>query len=98
MCYVARVEKQEFRDVLERVIGMVEMEVMLGIAGDFNTHVGVVESNKEECVGKFGLGTRNIEDEDLLELVVRNGMATAGSFFQKRENHKITYRSGHQRT
>ena len=27
-----------------------------------------------------------------------NGLAFVGSFFQKRESHKITYRSGHHKT
>ena len=35
-------EKEEFKDVLERIMGLVELKVMLCIAGDFNAHVGVV--------------------------------------------------------
>ena len=47
-------EKEEFRDALERMIGLVELEVMLCIAGDFNAHVGVVEPGEEESVGRYG--------------------------------------------
>ena len=72
-------EKQEFGDALKRMMGMVELEVMLCIAGDFNMRV--VELGEEECVGKFGWGTRNREGRELGELVVRNVTATAGSFF-----------------
>ena len=36
-------ETEEFRDALERMMGLVELEVMLCIAGYFNAHVGVVE-------------------------------------------------------
>ena len=60
-------------------------------------HVGVAELGEEECVGKFGWGTRNREDQELVELVLRNGMAIAGSFFLK-QFHKITCRSGQRRT
>ena len=28
----------------------------------------------------------------------RNGLVVAGTFFQKKENHKITYRSGRHKT
>ena len=91
-------EKQKFRDPLEWMMGMVELEVMLCIARDFNMHVGVADPCEEECVGKFGRGTRNREGHELVELVARNGMAIAGSFFQNRESHKITYRSGQHRT
>ena len=34
----------------------------------------------------------------MLKLVARNGLAVASSFFQKRESHKITYRSGQHKT
>ncbi|KAI0231117.1 hypothetical protein LSAT2_018516 [Lamellibrachia satsuma] len=44
-------EKEEFRDALERMMGLVELEVMLCIAGDFNAHVGVVEPDEEESIG-----------------------------------------------
>ena len=33
--------KQEFRDAFERMMGMDELEVMLCIPGDYNTHMGV---------------------------------------------------------
>ena len=47
--------KQEFRDALERMMGMVEPEVMLCIAGDFNVHVGVAELGKSNVlVNLFG--------------------------------------------
>ena len=92
------VEKQEFRDALQRMMGLVELKVMLCIAGDFTAHGGVVEPGEEECLGKFGWGMRNGEGRGLLELVARNGMAIAGSFFEKQESHKITCMSGQQRT
>ncbi|KAI0242212.1 Serine/threonine-protein kinase Nek10 [Lamellibrachia satsuma] len=91
-------EKEEFGDALERMIGLVELEVMLCIAGDFNAHVGVVEPGEEQSVGRCGWGARNREGRALVELVVRNGLAVASSFFQKRESHKITYRSGQHKT
>ena len=56
---------------MERMIGMVEVEVMLCNAGDFNAHVGVVELG-EECVGKFGWRMRNREGRELGEPVARN--------------------------
>ena len=91
-------EKEEFRDALERMMGLVELEVMLCTAGDFNAHVGVVESGEEESVDRYGWGARNTESRALVELVARNGLAVASSFFQKRESHKITYRSGQHKT
>ena len=33
-----------------------------------------------------------------MQLMTINGLVFVGSFFQKREIHKITYRSGHHKT
>ena len=43
-------DRDEFRDDLERMMGLVELEVMLCIAVDFNAHVGVVEPGEEGSV------------------------------------------------
>ena len=77
---------------------MVELETRLCIAGDANAHIGETEPGEEENIGKYGWGTRNREGQALVELMARNGLAFVGSFFQKRESHKITYRSGHHKT
>ena len=34
----------------------------------------------------------------LVEMLMRNGLVVADTFFQKKESHKITYRSGLYRT
>ena len=39
-----------------------------------------------------------VEMVNLVEMVMRNGMVLAGSFFQKRDTHKVTYRSGNHKT
>ena len=33
-----------------------------------------------------------------MEMLWRNGLAVVGTFFQKKESHKITYRSGRHET
>ena len=43
----------------DRMMGLVELEMMLCIAGDSNAHVGVVEPGEEEIVGRYGWGARN---------------------------------------
>ena len=59
----------------------------------FNLTIG-----DEESIGRFGWGTRNTEGRELVEMLRRNGLAFAGTFFQKKESHKITYRSGWHKT
>ena len=70
-------EKQDFRDEVEKMMGLVEVGTMLCVAGDFNAHVGVAETGDEESIGRYGWGTRNREGQDLVEMVMRNGMVVA---------------------
>ena len=66
---------------------------MLFVVGDVKAHVGVAETGYYESIGRYGWGTRNREGQDLVEMVMRKGMVVAGSFFQKRDSHKVTNRS-----
>ena len=58
----------------------------------------MVEPGNEESIGIFGCGTRNRDGRELVEMLRRNGLAVAGTFFQKKESHIITYRSGRHKT
>ena len=40
--------KQEFRDALEMMIGMVELETLLCIAGDCHAHIGKQSQGKRK--------------------------------------------------
>ena len=42
------------------------------VAGDFNSHIGVVEPGDEESMGRFGRGTRNSERRELVEMLRSN--------------------------
>ena len=60
-----RAEKQEFRDVLEKTMGMVELEVMLCILGNFIMHVGVLSRVKKNVLVNL-VGERGIESVESL--------------------------------
>ena len=90
-------DKDAFRSNLEEIIGHVEPETVLVVAGDMNAHVGKIQYS-EETVGNYGWGTRNREGQVLVEMLARNQLVVVNSFFQKRESHKITYISGNNRT
>ena len=90
-------DKDAFRSNLEEIIGHVEPETVLVVAGDMNAHVGKIH-NSEETVGMYGWGSRNREGQDLVEMLARNQLVVVNAFFQKRESRKITYISGNNRT
>ena len=91
-------EKEAFREQVEWLAGLSDGQTMLCVAADFNAHIGVVEPGGEESVGRFGWGTRNREGQELVEMLRRNGLVVAGTFFQKKESHNITYSNGRHKT
>ena len=91
-------EEEAFREEVDRLAGLSDGQMMMCVAGDFNAHIGVVAPGDEENVGRFGWGTMNREGRELVEMLRRNGLTIAGTFFQKKESHKITYRSGRYNT
>ncbi|KAK3566707.1 hypothetical protein QTP86_004257 [Hemibagrus guttatus] len=58
------------------------------IGADFNAgHVG-------EMMGKFGVKERNLEGQMVVDFAKRMDMAVVNTYFQKREEHRVTYKSG----
>ena len=89
---------ETFRAEMERLVGLSDGQTVLRVADDFNLHIGVVEPGDEESIGRFGRGTMNREGRELVEMLRRNWLAVAGTFFQKKESHKITYMSDRDKT
>ncbi|XP_042515403.1 uncharacterized protein LOC122089783 [Macadamia integrifolia] len=65
------------------------------IGGDLNRHVGKDCRGYEEVHGGFGVGERNAEGISVLDFVTLYNFCIADTFFEKREEHLITYKSGH---
>src|SRR5678816_2735321 len=61
------------------------------IMGDINAHVGLRREGEEAAVGAFGVGTRNIEGERLVDFAIRNGAAIMSTFFKHGESKKWTW-------
>ncbi|KAK3515123.1 hypothetical protein QTP70_007219 [Hemibagrus guttatus] len=47
-----------------------------------------------EVMGKFGVKERNLEGQMVVDFAKRMDMAVVNTYFQKREEHRVTYRSG----
>ncbi|KAK3547027.1 hypothetical protein QTP86_008826, partial [Hemibagrus guttatus] len=48
----------------------------------------------EEVMGKFGVKERNLEGQMVVDFAKRMDMAVVNTYFQKREEHRVTYKSG----
>ena len=68
------------------------------IGAEFNGHVGEGNRGDEEVLGKFGIQDRNTEGQMLVDFANRMEMATVKAFFQKRQEHRVTFKSGGRNT
>ncbi|KAK3553841.1 hypothetical protein QTP70_012189 [Hemibagrus guttatus] len=80
------------------------VETMYGVDSKRNG-VGVVLKEEfvrnigdEEVMGKFGVKEKNLEGQMVVDFAKRMDMAVVNTYFQKREEHRVTYKSGGRRT
>ena len=64
-------------------------EVILSI-GDFNGHIGRRIDSFEGVHSGCGIGKRNVEGKRLLEFCDEEELCVANTWFQKKEQRKIT--------
>ncbi|KAK3532715.1 hypothetical protein QTP86_028084, partial [Hemibagrus guttatus] len=68
------------------------------IGADSNGHLGEGNRGDEEVMGKFGVKERNLEGQTVVHFAKRMDMAVVNTYFQKREEHRVTYKSGGRST
>ncbi|KAK3515924.1 hypothetical protein QTP86_021051, partial [Hemibagrus guttatus] len=60
--------------------------------------VTLTVSGDEEVMGKFGVKERNLEGQMVVDFAKRMDMGVVNIYFQKREEHRVTYKSGGRST
>ncbi|KAK3558041.1 hypothetical protein QTP86_006419 [Hemibagrus guttatus] len=91
-------EKERFWSELDEVMVSIPTGERVVIGADFNGHVGEGNTGDEEVMGKFGVKERNLEGQMVVDFAKRMDMAVVNTYFQKREEHRVTYKSGGRRT
>ncbi|KAK3525604.1 hypothetical protein QTP70_000427 [Hemibagrus guttatus] len=91
-------EKERFWSELDEVMESIPTGERVVIGADFNGHVGEGNTGDEEVMGKFGVKERNLEGQMVVDYAKRMDMAVVNTYFQKREEHRVTYKSGGRRT
>ncbi|MCJ8736419.1 hypothetical protein PDJAM_G00257940 [Pangasius djambal] len=92
-------EKERFWSELDEVIESILTGERVVIVADFNGHVGEGNTGDEEVMGKFGVKERNLEGQMVVDFALRIlDMAVVNTYFQKREEHRVTYKSGGRST
>ncbi|KAK3573123.1 hypothetical protein QTP86_014136 [Hemibagrus guttatus] len=91
-------EKERFWSELDEVMESIPTGERVVMGADFNGHVGEGNTGDEEVMGKFGVKERNLEGQMVVGFAKRMDMAVVNTYFQKREEHRVTYKSGGRRT
>ncbi|MCJ8736373.1 hypothetical protein PDJAM_G00257620 [Pangasius djambal] len=91
-------EKERFWSELDEVIESIPTGGRVVIGADFNGHVGEGYTGDEEVMGKFGVKERNLEGQMVVDFAKRMDMAVVNTYFQKREEHRVTYKIGGRST
>ncbi|KAK3542137.1 hypothetical protein QTP86_016465 [Hemibagrus guttatus] len=91
-------EKERFWSELDEVMESIPTGERVVIGADFNGHVGEGNTGDEEVMGKFGVKERNLEGQMVVDFVKRMDMGVVNTYFQKREEHRVTYKSGGRST
>ncbi|KAK3530300.1 hypothetical protein QTP86_023925, partial [Hemibagrus guttatus] len=91
-------EKERFWSELDEVMERIPTGGRVVIGVDFNGHVGEGNTGDEEVMGKFGVNERNLEGQMVVDFAKRMDMGVINTYFQKREEHRVTYKSGGRRT
>lgn len=86
--------KDIFWDVLYKLLLEIPTEEMVHLAGDLTGHVG----DYGGCQGSFSYGTRNPDENRILQFASTLGLAIINTYYKKNNNHLVTYSSGESST
>ncbi|KAI5102778.1 hypothetical protein C0J45_8130 [Silurus meridionalis] len=84
-------EKERFWSELDEVVDGKERLV---IGADFDGNVGKGNRGDEEVMGRYGFKERNVEGQMVVDFAKRMEMAVVNTYFKKKEDHRVTYKSG----
>ena len=93
-----REEKDKFWTDLDEVVENIPKEKRLVIGADFNGHVGEGNRGDENVLGRYGDKASNAEGQMVVDFSTRREMAVVNTYFKKREEYRVTYKSGGRST
>ncbi|KAK3530651.1 hypothetical protein QTP86_030917, partial [Hemibagrus guttatus] len=91
-------ERERFWSEIKELMESIPTGERVVMGADFNGHVGEGNTGDEEVMGKSGVKERNLEGQMVVDFAKRMDMAVVNTYFQKREQHRVTYKSGGRRT
>ena len=97
-------EKNDFWEDLDGLIESISKEERIVLGADLNGHVGEGNIGDEEIMGRYGAGTRNKEGSMVVDIGKRMDLAIVNTYLfwryldKKKDEHRVTYKSGGKST
>ena len=80
------------------MIESISKEERIVLGADLNGPVGEGNIGGEEIMGRYGAGTRNKEGSMIVDSGKRMDLAIVNTYFKKKNEHRVTYKSGGKST
>ena len=91
-------EKNDFWEDLDGLIESISKEERIVLGADLNGNVGEGSIGDEEIMGRYGAGTRNKQGSMVVDFGKRMDLAIVNTYFKKKDEHRVTYKSGGKST
>ena len=102
-------EKNDFWEDLYGLIESISTEERIVLGADLNGHVGEGNIGDEKIMGRHGAGIRNKEESMIVDFTSswmdldftsssRMDLAIVNTYLKKKEDHRVTYKSGGKST
>ena len=91
-------KKNDFWEDLDGLIESISTEERIVLGADFGGHVGEGNIGDEEIMGRYSAQTRNKEGSMVVDFGKRMDLAIVNTYFKKKDEHRVTYKSGGKST
>ncbi|XP_045506837.1 uncharacterized protein LOC123703012 [Colias croceus] len=91
-------EKSLFWEDFDDLMSLIPDHESKYIGGDLNGHIGEKAVDYRDVHGGYGYGSVNREGTSILDFCSRHGLAIVNTWFKKKDEHLITYKSSGNNT
>ncbi|XP_052217843.1 uncharacterized protein LOC127835421 [Dreissena polymorpha] len=84
-------DKDTFYDQLDSLFGGIPKIEPILLLGDFNARVGTDHQSWSSCIGHYGTGKMNDNEQRLLELCSYHNLCITNTFFQSKPQHRVSW-------
>ena len=91
-------EKNDFWEDLDGLIESISKEERIFLGADLKGHVGKGKIGDDKIIRRYGAGTRNKEGSMVVNFGKRMDLAVVNTYFKKKDEHRMTYKSGGKST